>query len=388
MKRTLPASHPWINFQLDLTAAPYTLWMKIGEAQSKCQHIAGVALSPAMQSRLQAIYLSKGVHATTSIEGNTLTIQQVRQVVEGKLTLPRSQKYLADEVRNVVGICNQIAQQVDDDEAIRITPELICQYNKRILQGLEVAEEIEPGVVRKVSVGVGTYRGAPWENCPYLLERLCTWLNDEMIPPDDNLRFAFALFKSIVAHLYIAWIHPFGDGNGRTARLLEFLILTQSGVPLPAAHLLSNHYNKTRTRYYAELDRSSKGNVGVIPFVEYAVEGFVDGLAGQLNQIRRFQWQVIWVNYVHDQFRNKTTAAATRQKHLILALPHRLISRGEIPLISPRVAGDYASKGEKTLTRDINALVAMQLLRKVGRNYRPNRDLLLAFLPKRRGRVK
>ena len=44
------------------------------------------------------------------------------------------------------------------------------------------------------------------------------------------------LVRAMMAHLYLAWIHTFGDGNGRTARLLEFLILARSGkVPLPAA---------------------------------------------------------------------------------------------------------------------------------------------------------
>lgn len=56
----------------------------------------------------------------------------------------------------------------------------------------------------------------------------------------------YAIFKAVVAHLYLAWIHPVGDGNGRTARLVEFQILLSSGVPSPAAHLLSNHYNQTR----------------------------------------------------------------------------------------------------------------------------------------------
>ncbi len=287
-------------------------------------------------------------------------------------------------MQNVLEICQEIDRQIDAAEPVRITPELICGYNGRVLRGLELADGVEPGLLRKFSVGVGRYRSAPWEDCPYLLDRLCTWLNDELIPPSENLRFAFALFKAIVAHLYLAWIHPFGDGNGRTARLLEFLILTQAGVPLPASHLLSNHYNKTRSRYYDELDHSSKGRVGPLPFVEYAIEGFVDGLAQQIRLIRRFQWSVAWENYVHERFRERTTLAATRQKHLILELANKLVSRAEILLISPRVARDYAGKGDKTLTRDLNALLSMKLLRRENRQYRPNRELILAFLPKRR----
>jgi cell filamentation protein, protein adenylyltransferase len=68
-------------------------------------------------------------------------------------------------------------------------------------------------------------------------------------------------------HIYIAWIHPFGDGNGRRTRMIELLLLAQSGVPWPAAHLLSNHYNKTRDRCYSGLANSSKVKDGVIEFV-------------------------------------------------------------------------------------------------------------------------
>ena len=75
----------------------------------------------------------------------------------------------------------------------------------------------------------GHYRGAPREDCAFLLDRLCRWLEGEpglslFKKPDDD-RIATAILHSILAHLYIAWIHPFGDGNGRTARLVEFMLL-------------------------------------------------------------------------------------------------------------------------------------------------------------------
>jgi Fic family protein len=47
-------------------------------------------------------------------------------------------------------------------------------------------------------------------------------------------RIVIGVIKSIIAHLYLAWIHPFGDGNGRTARLLEVRFLMEAGVPSAA----------------------------------------------------------------------------------------------------------------------------------------------------------
>ena len=72
--RTSLRTHAWVNFRLNLGAATHRLWMLMGEARSNCQHIAGVPLRPETAERLSQIYLAKGVHATTSIEGNTLTL--------------------------------------------------------------------------------------------------------------------------------------------------------------------------------------------------------------------------------------------------------------------------------------------------------------------------
>ncbi len=383
IRGTVAESHPWIDFQLDLRKVSHVLWMLTGEARSKCEHIAGVPLRPETAASLYEIYLSKGVHATTSIEGNTLTEEQVRRHIKRTLKLPRSQKYLGDEVRNIADACNQIARDLLANPAVTLDRERIGHFNGLVLRGLEVEEHVIPGEVREYQVGVLNYRGAPWEACKPLLDRLCDWLNRDFACEDPDMKFAMSLFKAIVAHLYIAWIHPFGDGNGRTARLIEFQLLIQSGVPFPAAHLLSNHYNKTRTRYYAELDRSSKTSDGWVGFMGYAIQGFVDGLREQLAYIRDQQHQVTWENYVHKLFQGEDTPARRRQKHLVLDMPEGETARRELTTISTRIAAEYATKGEKTLTRDLNSLMKMGLVIRKGRGYAPNQEVILAFLPPR-----
>ncbi len=236
-------THPWLKFQLDLRKVGYKLWMALGEAQSKCEHIAGVPLRPSTSKELHKIYLVKGVLATTAIEGNTLTEEEVRQLVDGTLKIPHSKEYLAQAVENIIGACNQIADRLLKGESANLTVPDIKNFNRLVLDGLPSEEGTEPGKIRRRSAIVGNYRGAPAEDCEYLLEHLCTWLNSEDFRTSENLAIAFSLLKAIVAHLYLAWIHPFGDGNGRTARLMELQILLATGVPQPAAHLLSNHYN-------------------------------------------------------------------------------------------------------------------------------------------------
>jgi len=192
------------------------------------------------------IYLAKGVHATTAIEGNTLTEEQVRALAEDRLQLPPSQQYLKQEVENVIGECNSLKEQVFEKRDLPLTRETIEAFNHSVLDRLDVDEDVIPGKIRRYSVGVARYRGAPAEDCAYLVDRLCEWMGGEVFDPPEGMRIVYAIIKAVLVHLYLAWIHPFVDGNGRTARLVEFQILITSGVPAPCAQLLSNHYNLTR----------------------------------------------------------------------------------------------------------------------------------------------
>lgn len=249
------------------------------------------------------------------------------------------------------------------------------------LAKLKLNEGVIGGEIRKGAFGVGPYRGAPADDCTYLLDRLCQWLNSfDFITQSKSMELVYAILKAILAHLYIAWIHPFGDGNGRTARLLEFQILLSAGVPAPAAHLLSNHYNLTRMDYYQQLDRASKSGGDVVP---YAVQGFLDGLHGQLRKIKGQVLDEVWQSYAHDQFLDRTSPSDVRRKDLIedLSKLSAPVLVAQLAGITPRVAKHYARKTTKTVTRDINELRKMNLVVLQDGAVRPRKEIVLAFLP-------
>lgn len=386
-------THPWINFKLRLPLDDYRLWMRLGEIASKCEHLAGVPLRPDVAEELHRVFLAKGALATTAIEGNTLSEEQVRRIMDGNLKLPPSQKYLEQEVRNIIDLCNeetrlQLAQ--DEVERPRLCPELIHTYNRRVLHDLDVGDDVVPGQIRSHSVLVGRiYRGAPAQDCEELLSNLCTWLNgSDFQPQNDEMRIPFALVRAIAAHVYLAWIHPFGDGNGRTARMVEFHILFSSGVPLPAAHLLSDHYNITRAQYYRELARASGSPGGdIIPFIRYATLGFLDGLRSQIAKIREQQLRVAWENYIHDQFREwRNSATQKRRRDLVIELSgHDWVDVPKIKGLNTDLAVAYGAAGERTLGRDLNSVAAMGLISRRHGKVRANRELIQAFLPDRVG---
>ena len=387
--RTFEKTHPWLSFKVDLSRADHRFWLALGEAVSKCEHLSRVPLRPSTARLLHEIYLAKGVAATTAIEGNTLSEAEVLQAVEGTLKVPPSREYLKQEVDNIIAVCNSIGKQAADGNLSGLSLDLFCSYNRQVLDKLPPQEDVVPGEFRKHSVVVGAYRGAPAEDCRYLIERLCEWLNGrDFQPPEDapqEMTMVHAILKAVVGHIYIAWIHPFGDGNGRTARLLEFHVLLSAGVPSPAAHLLSNHYNQTRTEYYRQLEHASKSGGDILPFLRYAIRGFVDGLRSQLEFVWDQQWDVVWRNYVHELFQSKNSRSDVRQRHLALDLGAKRdwVSVPEIGELTPRLAKAYAGKTAKTVQRDLNALVTMGLLAREGRKVRARREIILAFLPLR-----
>ena len=382
-------THPWITFKLNVSPSDYRLWLQLGEVASKCEHLSGVPLRPEFASELNRAFLAKGVLATTAIEGNTLTEEQVRKQVDGELELPPSQQYLQQEIENIITVCNEeIKDQIEEtSEKPDLCEKLIKSYNKRILHNLELEDGTIAGQIRTKSVIVGSvYRGAPAEDCGTLLKKLCDWLNGpDFNAPDDDIRIPYAILKAIVSHVYLAWIHPFWDGNGRTARLVEFHILFSCGVPLPAAHLLSDHYNRTRTMYYRELDRSSKSGGDLMPFIRYAVQGLLDGLREQISKVRDQQMVVAWENYVHERFKNKRSSEThKRRRDLVLELSdHGWVNVAEIEGLSPQIARFYLAAGDRMLQRDLNAIAKMRLIDRRYGKVRARKHIIQAFLPAR-----
>ena len=247
-----------------------------------------------------------------------------------------------------------------------------------------VEEDVVPREYRTHSVTVGNvYRGAPPEDVPFLIDSLCQWLNGpDFQSPEKDFELPFAVIRSVLAHLYLAWIHAFGDGNGRTARLVEFHILFSSGVPLPAAHLLSDHYNRTRTVYYRELDKAIKSGGNIMPFLSYALQGLLDGLRGQITEVRSHQMEVAWENYVHQQFKDKNTKTQKRRRDLVLELTGKgWINVSEIVELTPKTAMFYANVGNKMLQRDLNALKDLDLIEREFGRVRSRRRKIASFLP-------
>jgi len=346
------------------------------------------------------MYLAKGIRGTTAIEGNTLSEAEVLKHVEGKLEVPPSKAYLKQEIDNILQEVNRMLATIDEVQRFvpqdhRLFPRLprpplvlsverIKEINRAVLSGLSLADDVVPGEIRHHSVGVMGYRGAPARDCEYLFLSLCSWLNGADFEPKAGLgAMHMAILKAIIAHLYVEWIHGFGDGNGRTGRLVELQILLAAGVPSPACQLLSNHYNQTRSDYLSQLKAASASGGNVIPFITYALNGFLDGLKEQIAYVRTLQMDLTWRNYVYEYFRHFRSKSSHRQRTLLLDIFDREnpVPISEIDQLSPGLAREYAGMHPRTAARDVEALEKAGLLVRYGKGVVANRRLIEQFLP-------
>jgi Fic family protein len=238
-------------------------------------------LLPDTWKELQLVYLVKGVHSTTAIEGNTLSEEEVMAIFKKELTLPPSREYLGAETHNIINAMNEAWKQ---PLLGPITIDEICRMNRQVLANLQVPSYVVPGELRSTSASVGRYSCPSAADVPQFMLSFVQWYNQfpTLLPSLDVQ--SLAIIKAIVAHLYFVLIHPFGDGNGRTARLIEWRTLDHADIASVATHLLSNHYNLTRSSYYEALDHASRGK-DIKHFFIYAISGLVEQLASQLDNI-------------------------------------------------------------------------------------------------------
>jgi Fic family protein len=360
---------------------------ELGQCESIIRALRDTPIPPGRRRKLLSVSLKKGAQATTAIEGNTLTDEEIEKVDEG-IKLPPSKEYQEIEVSNILKALNILLKEVTSENKLKtISIDLIKRFNNLVGKNLGQHFEAIPGKLRRNNVIVAKYRAPDYQDVEYLLKKFCDWSVEEFHFKKSQ-DFMDTVIQAIVTHVYIVWIHPFGDGNGRTARLLEFYILLRAGNPDFASHLLSNFYNETRTEYYRQLNNTTKTG-DLSGFIAYAVQGYKDGLDNILNLIQKSQFVISWNNYIYEVFqtnkiKGKTDSLNKRRRNLILDIPiDKKINIDEILSLNVRIAAEYQILSRRTLMRDIKELIDLKLLETDGNNYWANIDLLKRYIPKK-----
>lgn len=384
--------HPHISFKQSWTMTQDILY-ELGQCYAAIRAISETPIQPDYRQKLLAVSITKGAQSTTAIEGNTLTDEEIELIQKGR-SLPPSKEHQQNEVKNIISAFNELLNEaVNHNHGVLIDEKFILRLHKMVGHDLGENFSATPGKFRNHPVVVGYYRAPEHSIVKEMIKKFCDWTRSQF-HYEKGQNFIDSVIQAIVSHIYIAWIHPFGDGNGRTARLLEFYILLRAGNPDFALHLLSNFYNQTRPEYYRHLDKSTKTG-DLTEFIAYAVRGYRDGLFGILELIHKNQMDISWKNYVYNIFDSKKITGKSeelnkRRRNLILSIPpdgHYTID--ELIKINIETAIAYKDLSSRTISRDINELMNLELLSLDEDGlYYANFDLLKKFMPIRVTRSK
>lgn len=207
--------------------------------------------SASVQSLIEDFRL-RYTHETTAIEGNMLTLRETQAVLEHGITVHG--KPLRDhlEVINANEALNWLDKAVERKDPP--SEKLIMEFHRILMKG--ILQE-DAGYYRRVPVFIQGAKHIPpnWRKVPSLMEELETWLKETNDHP---------VVLAARAHIRLARIHPFVDGNGRTCRLLVNYILIQHGYP-PALYTSEN-----RDQYMKALDDVEQGDEE--PFIRITAE--------------------------------------------------------------------------------------------------------------------
>ena len=203
----------------------------------------------------------KSIHSSLAIEQNTLTLEQVSDIIDGKRVLGPPQDIR--EVKNAYEAYERISSL--DPYSVKN----LLLAHRIMMEGLVK----EAGVFRSKNVGVYAgnqliHAGTPANYVPELIDQLFTWMKQSKLHP---------LVKSCIFHYEFEFIHPFSDGNGRTGRLWQSLIL-QKWKPFFAWLPVETLIHEKQDEYYAALNASNSEGESTI-FVTFMLQIIRDALA-------------------------------------------------------------------------------------------------------------
>jgi Fic family protein len=239
------------------------------------QRIQQAAIELSWIPALQKETRSRNVHASTAIEGNPLTLEQVRVLEEGR-TLAASDDRSQREVLNYFAGLRYIGKNAHKKT---VRHEEILNLH-RILAA-NVMDQGDAGRYRTIAVRVGRYLPPPPEEVSGLMFELLEWWNKragELSP----------VLSSAIVHYRFEAIHPFADGNGRTGRALALWELYRRGFDTHHVFSVDEYYWEDRPRYYNALQMVRREGEELTSWLEYCAEGLRQTLERVWLRIQAF----------------------------------------------------------------------------------------------------
>ena len=299
---------------------------------------------------MQSAALILEAHHSTHIEGTQLTLSEAQKILAGK-PVKGVRPDDRQELLNYKDAMNFVSEYLDRKS--EITEEMIRDIHRILVKDVR-GGSLEPGRYRRIQnyvvnslTGEIIYTPPPSEDVPALMNEFVDWLNDEKdISP--------ILMAGVAQHRFVD-IHPFLDGNGRTARVLCTLILYQNGYDFKRLFSLSEFYDKNRRQYYDSIQSVREMGMDTTVWLEY----FVRGLKNQMLEVKN-KGEVAIRKEVVIERAEMLNLNDRQRKILMYLLEEKRASVDEI--------GRMFDFVRRTIQRDLAKMVELGLIKEVAKS--------------------
>jgi len=311
--------------------------------------ILNAPLIPKWEVSLRREALLRSAHSSTAIEGNPLTFEQVSELAAGRDIMVRRKD--KKEVLNYL-------------EALEKIPEFAERKPFKLSDLLELHKLItketlenpaDEGSLRNQQVAVVNrttgqiiFMPPPTDRVGTLVEEFLEWFNSEEANEIDPV------LEAGLAHYELVRIHPFVDGNGRTARVMASIVLFKRAFDIKRFFALDDYYDKDRRAYYAALKTVDQDSLDLTGWLEY----FTEGVAVSLKAVED---KVIGLSQDIKFLKERGQIALTDRQVKIV---ERIIERGSI---TNREVRQITGLSDEGVRKEINKLIELKVIAPEGK---------------------
>lgn len=240
-------SLPW-QPRYTLTPAMARGLMEIEAARAVVEH---TPLPVEVEAELRRLARIRATHYSTRIEGNRLTLAEAQEVIEGRVSAIHGRERDVREVQNYWNALLRVEEWAA--QQLRFSEDLIQRLHALVEKGIRPAPRGRSAyrdgqnAIRDSLSGALVYLPPSAEDVPGLMAGLVQWTQQA-----ERDQLPVPLLAGLVHYQFVT-IHPYFDGNGRTARLLATFVLHKGGYGLNGYFSLEEHHARDLAAYYRSL---------------------------------------------------------------------------------------------------------------------------------------
>jgi Fic family protein len=338
---------------------PSKVLQELVEAKGSVMSLTTIPFQRRWVDALQEVQLKLEVAGTSRIEGADFAGNELEQAMKEtpEQLLTRSQRQAHAAVKTYRWIAD-----LPEDRPISV--ELILDIHRMIVTDAD-DDHCPPGKLRgndqNVIFGIPPHRGAEGgDGCKDAIQRLVAAINGEFRAHDP-------LIRALMTHYHFAAMHPFLDGNGRTARAIEALMLQRAGLRDALFIAMSNYYYDEKNSYLTTLAQVRANNFDLTPFIRFGLKGIALQTRRLADALRENISKELYRSLLHDLF---TRLASPRKRVIVkrqIEIAEYLLKNGstEFESFYSTIEPTYksVSNPRKAVVRDLNNLARLGAIR-------------------------